>query len=41
MLVRAVLRGEELPRYDGPTCKRLWLGRGYGTFCGGNSTEPL
>jgi serine carboxypeptidase-like clade II len=37
-LVRAVLRGEELPRYKGPACKRLWLGRGYGTFCGANST---
>lgn len=36
-LISAVLRGEELPAYDGPKCKRLWLGKGYGNFCANSS----
>ena len=28
------LGGVELPEYKGAACKRLWLGRGWGDFCG-------
>lgn len=38
-LISAVLHSRELPRYDGPTCKRLWLGRAYGSFCSNTTVD--
>ena len=35
--ITAFLTGTPLPEYTGPKCKRLWLGRGYGNFCGGEA----
>ena len=32
-MIESWVGGRELPEYLGPKCKRLWLGRGYGTFC--------
>lgn len=34
-MVEAFLAARPLPPYEGPRCKRLWLGRGYGEFCSG------
>ena len=33
-MLGAWLHGAPLPAYEGKACKRLWLGRGYGNFCG-------
>ena len=33
-MLSAFLQGEPLPAYQGAKCKRLWIGRGYGNFCG-------
>jgi serine carboxypeptidase-like clade 2 len=33
-MLGAWLGGRPLPAYRGKPCKRLWLGRGYGDFCG-------
>jgi hypothetical protein len=32
-VISAFLKAKSLPKYTGPKCKRLWLGRGYGDFC--------
>ena len=32
-MMGAWLRAEPLPPYAGPRCKRLWLGKGYSSFC--------
>ena len=32
-MLRSWAQGEPLPPYLGKPCKRLWLGRGYGSFC--------
>ena len=32
-MMDAWLGGQPLPAYKGKVCKRLWLGRGYGSFC--------
>lgn len=33
-MMNAWLQGHSLPEYTGASCKRLWLGRGWGNFCG-------
>lgn len=33
-MIAAFLSGVEMPVYEGDQCTRLWLGRGYGDFCG-------
>eukprot|EP00931_Biecheleriopsis_adriatica_P046670 TRINITY_DN26821_c0_g1_i1.p1 TRINITY_DN26821_c0_g1~~TRINITY_DN26821_c0_g1_i1.p1 ORF type:complete len:506 (+),score=67.59 TRINITY_DN26821_c0_g1_i1:58-1575(+) len=39
-MISAFLARESLPTYNGKKCSRIWLGRGWGHFCGDDEAQP-